>query len=518
MASDTLDLLDDIVRGAEAATGKGPGQPLRAQDWNTLAEAVARLARLAASRERNEGEALSRDYARADHEHIGEVGLTWFDAPTRALVEARGGATDMMARMDGLARDTKALGAQVGSLAAEVERLRTALTEANSGNIVRDADLRRFGNRLDGVIDLERRITALDGRLTGVSTDLRAALDFRDTLRDATGAPLDVAGLATRIDTLAAQQDRLRLADGEVVRIRDFENRIATLESEQVSANLLDRTVDSRLGALATAPDSAIVRGAAEAAASRLDPRLAALETGMVETRDSLGGLRITADADRATLAALDARHAATATRAEQAATELQRLAEVPTRMSTLEGQMASAGIRLATVDSLAADLATVRQSAEAGAALAPRLGELEAVNSGFNNRLAAAEAVTAAVPDLRGRIDAAEAAATAAGALAGRIAAAEGSLATIGSRLAVTESRIGAIEPAVERLSVTERSLTELTSWRRGVDDRLGSLPSRADLAGLTSRIVTVEQRAADQQIRLNEINLRNVVLRRPV
>ena len=107
MPSDTLALLDEIVKGAEAASGKGAGQPLRAAEWNALADAIARLARLAAAREKNETDALATTYARIDHQHLGAVGLTWFDAPTRALVEGRSGAADVAARLNDLARDTK---------------------------------------------------------------------------------------------------------------------------------------------------------------------------------------------------------------------------------------------------------------------------------------------------------------------------------------------------------------------------------------------------------------------------
>ncbi|MBR0674238.1 hypothetical protein, partial [Neoroseomonas soli] len=323
MPSDTLDLLDQIVKGAEAATGKGAGQPLRAEEWNTLAEAIARLARLAASRERGEAETLAKAYARADHQHLGEVGLTWFDARTRELIEARGGAGDVAARLDTLARDTKALRADLASLAGQVERLRDELSNATTEDRVRDGSIRRLGERLDGIVDLDRRVTGLDGRVAGIDTGIREAIAFRDTLRDVTGAPINIATLAQRVDGIAATQERLRLANGEVVRMRDFENRIAALEEGGVTSADLDTRIGTRLDALVAATDSMLVSRAGTAAAASLDPRFTTLESGLDATRRDVTGVLDARTADRARLDGLDARLGTEAARGDRNAAAL---------------------------------------------------------------------------------------------------------------------------------------------------------------------------------------------------
>lgn len=515
MPSDTLDLLDEIVKGAEGAAGKGPGQPLRADDWNTLAEAVVRLARLAAARERGQAEALAKSYARADHVHLGEVDLTWFEPATRALVEARGGAGDVAARLDGLAREAKALRGEVSALTGQVERLRDRLADAATEDRVREADVLRLGTRLDGVIDLDRRVTVLDGRVAGIDDGVRDALAFRDTLRDPNGEPLDVADLVGRVDTLAAAQERLRLADGEVVRIRDFQNRIADLEQRAVTDANLDTRLAARLDALAAAPDSPLVSRAAGAAAATLDPRLAALEGGLAGTNTALDVLRNAGTADRTRIAEIDTRLATETARGDRTATGLERLDPLVGRMTAVEATANTATQRLGTLDAVQAELGQLRTQVTTAVTLAPRVTALETTTNSTEGRLAATETAVQGLPDLRQRITQAEVAATRADAVGGRINTLQQGLAFLGGQVTVANSRLAAMEGLDGRVSVFERNMTEITSWRRGVDERLAVLPTRSAIDTLTARVSTVERRTSDLGVRITEIDTTRPIVR---
>jgi hypothetical protein len=507
MPSDTLELLDEIVKGAEAATGKGAGQPLRAEEWNTLAEAIARLARLAASRERGEAETLAKNYARADHQHLGEVGLAWLDAPTRALVEARGGAGDIAARLDALTRDTRALRTDLQALTGQVEHLRDDLSGATTEDRVRDGTIRRLSERLDGIVDLDRRVTTMDGRITGLDANVREAIAFRDTLRDASGAPLDLAQLSSRVDGLSTNLERLRLANGEVVRMRDFENRIASLEEGGVTSDDLDTRIGTRLGDLVAAPDSVLVNRAGAAAVATLDPRLRTIEGGLEAASRDIVAVQGGRAADGARMDALDTRLAAETVRGDRSAATLDTLAALPVRVTAVEAAAGAANQRLSAVDALAADLGRVRDQATVAAALAPRVTALETTDRDQDRRIGAAETIAGTVPDLRVRVEQVEASATRADALSGRISNLEGQVVGIGSRVTVAESRLGTLDTLTSRVATVERNTTELTSWRRGVDDRLGSLPDRTAILDLTSRVSAVERRSTDQQLRIDQI-----------
>ena len=515
MASDTLDLLEEIVKGAESATGKGPGQPLRAQEWNTLAGAVVRLARLAASRERSEDAALAKDFARADHTHLGEVDLTWFEPATRALVEGRGAAGDVAARLDGLARDAKALRGEVAALTAEVTRLRDSLAGAATDDRARDVDLRRVATRLDAMVALDRRVTVLDGRVGGVDQGVREALAFRDTLRDASGAPLDVAGLAARVVTLEGVQDRLRLADGEVVRMRDFENRIAGLEQGVVTDANLDARLTARLDRLATAADSLLVSRAAGAAASALEPRFTALEGGLAGTNTALGTVREAGGADRARLGALEARIAAETVRGDRAAAGLDRLDALTGRVGVVETAAGAAAQRLTALDAVPNELGLLRGQVTAATALAPRIAALESGMGAGATRLAAAETAVATLPDLRARVVQAEAAAGQVAQFDSRLNGVQQGLTALGGQVTVVQSRLAAVDALGQRVAAFEGGIAEITSWRRGVDERLTTLPTRSALETLTARVDTVERRTTDLGTRVTTVERPNIVVR---
>lgn len=501
MPSDTLELLDGIVKRAEAVADRSPGQPLRAGDWNALAEAVARLARLVATRERSEGEALAKSFARADHAHTGQVGIAWLDAPTRALLEGRGAGGEVGARLDALARENTALRGEVTALSGQVARLRDALSGTETGNIVRERELGGLRARLDGVLELDRRVSGLDGRLGRLDEGVREALVFRDTLRDTTGQPVDLRAVLQRMDGLAAAQDRLRLADGEVVRIRDFENRIATLEAGGITEAAVDARIGARLDVLVANPDNALL-GRVTAG---LEPRFAALEGVVKATDEAAQGLRAAAEADRARLGALDTRLGDTGRRLDRTAAGLEALAPLPARVATVEASARTATQRLGALDALGQDMGRLRDQVAGAEALAPRVAQLETTAGAQDRRLGTAERAVATLPDLGARVAQAEAAATRADALGGRLDGAEARLGTLDTRLNVEAARLNAVEALSGRVSVLEGRSTELIRWRGGVDTRLAALPTGTGLQDLTARLDVVEQRTSDQLTRIS-------------
>src|SRR5690606_13514410 len=119
--------------------GKQTGAPLRADDWNVLVGAVGELAKIARARALGTADALAAGYAPAEHAHRGQVGIEWFDAPTRDLVEGRAGAEftvrDDIRRLDkgvGLLRtDVEGLKSELSSLRELVLQLRDEVIGGN---------------------------------------------------------------------------------------------------------------------------------------------------------------------------------------------------------------------------------------------------------------------------------------------------------------------------------------------------------------------------------------------------
>lgn len=514
-SAETLELLDEIVRGAEAAAGKGPGQPLRAAEWNTLAGAIARLARLAAVRARDEAEALDRTYARADHGHLGAVTLAWFDAPTRALIEERAGATEATARLTTLERGMRALEARMGELLGQVDRLRDGLTVATDAQRVRDRAAERLNERLTGVLDLERRVSTVDERFAALDTRMQQALAFADTLRDVTGAPVNIATLDARVINLLQTQERLKLADGEVVRMIEVERRIAALESNTLTEGTVDAKIGSRLEAMAADPASPLARRTAEAAATTLDPRISVLETGLAGARAEAEGLAAGRTADQGRLAAIETGLAQQVAGLAALGTTVSPL---PGRLASLETASADAARRLAQVGALATEVSALSDTTRTLQTFGPRLDTLEASDRTQASRLTAVERSAAPVADLSTRVATLERTTTDLGAQVGRIATVESDLAALSTRVQATETATASLGPLTTRVAQVERSQAETAAWRTSVDKRLADTPDRTVIADLDGRLGAVETRTARHSTQLAELSRDRVIVREPV
>jgi hypothetical protein len=507
MPSDTLALLDEIVKGAEAASGKGAGQPLRAAEWNALADAIARLARLAAAREKNETDALATTYARIDHQHLGAVGLTWFDAPTRALVEGRGGAADVAARLNDLARDTKGLRDDLAALTGQVDRLRDGVRGATDAQLARDRATQALGDRLDGVIDVDRRVTAIAEGLTKMGGQVQAALDFRNSLLDAAGAPLDLRALSGRVTDLETVRDRLRLADGEVARMRDFESRVAGLEARIVDDGVLDSRLGQRFTALVDDPGNPLTGRAAAAAAATLEPRIAAVEAGVETTRGGIGTLQAQRNADAAQIASLGTRLNTQTARTDSLASTVAGLGGLTGRVATLETGVVAATTRIAGLEGLRGDVTNLRTQIDGLPGLA---GDTKALRSDVDAqraRLDNVERSTGAIAGLDSRLGKMEVASENVDALGNRMKVAESSLAALDARATVADSRIDALSTVPNRVATLERNSAEAAAWRRGVDERMSLLPERTAVEDLNRRLANVETSSATQESRLSQI-----------
>jgi hypothetical protein len=508
MASETLDLLDAIVKGAEAASGKGAGQPLRAAEWNTLADAIARLARLAAAREKNEADTLAKTYARVDHEHLGQVGLTWLDPPTRALVEGRDGAADVVARLNDLARDTKALRTDITALTGQVDRLRDGLRDATDAQLVRDRATEGLGKRLDGVIDLDRRVTTITDGLSKMGTDVRAALDFRNTLVDPSGAPLDLRALSGRVSDLETSRDRLRLADGEVVRIRDFESRVANLEGRIVDNAILDTRIGQRLGVLVDEPDNPLASRAAAAAAAALDPRIAAVEAGVQTSRGDIETLQAQRTTDTAQIAGLGTRLDQQTARTDTLAASVTRLGALSARVANLETGLSDAGTRITGLEALGGKVTTLQSRLDGLWGLPDDTKALRRDLDAQGVRLDGVARSAATIEKLDSRLSAVEAATGGIGAFGNRLTVVEASLSALDGRVTVADAQINALSTVPNRVATLERNSADLVAWRRGVDERLSRLPDRALVDDLTTRLTSVETLSAAQQTRISQIS----------
>lgn len=505
--TETLTLLAEIVDGLGALGEKTKGEPLRAADWNGLIDGVTRLARLAAARERTLRDSLSSSFAAADHVHLGQVTAAWLAPETAALLNGAAQGAQAAARLDALGRQLASATAQITALASQVTALRTAIDQLRDGTSEAN---RRAGNaeqKLNGLVDLDRRVTVIDRRFTSLADDVKATLDFRDTLRDADGQPLDLKAMAGRLTAVEEIRDALKAADGNVIRAREIESRIIALERDRLDPTTLDARLTERLR------DPAVLQAAEEAIGTRLnaqiDGRITAIETAAKGLTDTLAATRTEQAADRDRIGQIDGRTAATAARIDALAALPGQVSGQTTRVTAIEAQLRQQDAALAALPELRSRVGAVEQTLTTSR-MTERLDALDRGVADAGRRLGIAEAGVAAAQATTARVTAVEQGLSGVRAAADRAEIAARSVTALAQRLDVQEARLNDLKPLRDRLTVVEQDRDVLRGQVSAINTRLASTPDNTRMTEITGRLTTLETRSADTTRRVGELDTR--------
>ena len=242
--AESLELLNSLITGLAPLGDMTPGRPLRATEWNDLVGAIRTMANLAVARERTTDDYLDDRYAPIDHQHLGQIGLEWFEPSTRALLEQNvNGAVEQKADLKAARDEIAQLRTAFDDLRRQVATLRGDQDGLRDSDTARIKDIDRVAVRVESLRNVEGRVSGLDQRLGSMSTDLQAALAFRNELRDPAGNAIDVRGMGERIASLEGIRDNLRTASGELVQIRELESAVARLEERNLERADLDEAV-----------------------------------------------------------------------------------------------------------------------------------------------------------------------------------------------------------------------------------------------------------------------------------
>jgi len=257
------------------------GMPIEAEQWNTLVTVLRGILEIDRAQETGLAQSLADTFAKAGHQHLGEVTLSWLDPDMQGRVtdgsgsgslSVRASLTDVTARLGDTTR-------QLASLSDGVERIQKRADDTAVDELGRSAKLRSFEDRFTGVEDLRGLVTTLSAEVAGLQPSVQTVLDLRVQLTDANGAPIDVRALVARVDTLAAAvADRTLGVDGRPLRLRDvevalqevrdalgigagggLEGRISALGAEL--AGKLDTRMDDRLTAQQEVLDQRLADG-----------------------------------------------------------------------------------------------------------------------------------------------------------------------------------------------------------------------------------------------------------------
>ena len=458
MAEDaTLTLLARVVDGLKSIGQQAPGAPLKADDWNRLVAAIGDLAGIIVARTGADRAQLEKGFAPARHDHDGAVLLSWFDAPTRALVErAASGSVEQSVAISRLGGELKTLAQQVSGLSQTLQSLQAAIDGVKDLDEARGRQVERVQSDVETTRGLESRIGQIAADMQGFDATRRDLLAFRDSLTDSSGQPIDLQALRDQATVVEDLRSRLTLADGKLVSLRDFERQLARLETRAtesrtgireivrdaladpsvfdtttladriagtVRADIDPRLVDfeDRLGTLGprlevTAEHVEVLRGSFNGVEGRVGALagrvegLAAVEgrvAGLGQRVSAVEGVANSARADIAGLAAIDGRvrglEDKNRTMAERLTAELGR---VDTRLQTVNTDLERIGRTGGPDGIVEARLSTLDDRLAALQAVETRLSEVQQELRQQNELLAGTRAELSAIGDQRATIN----------------------------------------------------------------------------------------------------------------
>lgn len=304
-SSDRADRIAKLGDALEPLGRKARGMPLPADDWNTLVSAMLALLQIDLDQDEEIGVRLEQGFARADHEHLGQVTLAWLDADLQALVNGQDtGAVTTRQLLATMQRALATMQAEVTRLAEQVDRQQRQSDDARVETIGWTRQLKGFDTRFAGVEALGTSVATVAKEQTALKRNISRVLKLEKTLTDPDGQALDVAGLQGRVKDLEGLRESLTGVDNEPVRMRDLQLEILKLREDlprEGGGGLDGRLAEFETGLRGRLAAEELTRG------ERLREELDERDRGLRDGLDQRLGIGLTGARDEAVRAARDA-------------------------------------------------------------------------------------------------------------------------------------------------------------------------------------------------------------------
>jgi hypothetical protein len=403
-----LERIAALVEKLDPIANKQRGMRIEADEWNALVDILRGILQIDRAQEDGQQVSLEQRFAAIDHEHIGQVNITWLDADLQARLGGQAGQGSVFTRtaLGEATQKITSLGTEVSRLSSLAEKQQTLLDRTTVDLVDRSKVLQQFDQRFSGLENLRTLVSAVSNDVQGLRGNVDTVLKLRETLSDVAGNPIDVAGLKTQVAELETLRENLKGVDGNLLRLRDIEVKLNEVSDSAGTGNGngLDQRIavataqlEERLNGRADQRDSALQQGFADginASEGRLrgefntsiDSRAQALEQilttriGDSETRVNVGiDARIAASAEAVSRSASDS------------ATVLidQRLAGLPEQIRSSTSALIGS-LRTELAAQISADIGTTLDTRFSGlqVEIGNRVGALEGRVADFETRI----------------------------------------------------------------------------------------------------------------------------------
>jgi len=223
-----LERIGALVDKLDPLDAKQRGMRIEADEWNALVDVLRGVLEIDRTQEDGVQTNLARAFAAIDHQHLGQVSLSWLDADLQARVGGAqdGGSVSVRAALSEAAQTLAGLGTQVARLGDLVQRQQTALDRITVDSADRSRTLDQFDQRFAGVENLRTLVGTLSNDVRGVAGNIDTVLALRGQLTDPAGHPIDVAQLKANVTELEGLRENLKGVDGSLLRLRDIEVKL----------------------------------------------------------------------------------------------------------------------------------------------------------------------------------------------------------------------------------------------------------------------------------------------------
>lgn len=215
--------------------GKARGMRVESAEWNTLVDVILGLLQI----DREQGVSIEAElesgYAAREHEHLGEVGVSWLDSELKDRLASGGDGVGVRATVAQMQKTIQEFQSQLSKLSDGVDRLRREVQRSEIDELDRGRKLTDFERRFDGLGDLRVSLERFGGEITRLRPEVDRVLELRGQLQDGDGQPIDLTAMRARLGELDVLSERLRGVDGELSSVRDLEVRLAEV-AESVGA------------------------------------------------------------------------------------------------------------------------------------------------------------------------------------------------------------------------------------------------------------------------------------------
>lgn len=235
-----LERLEALLSQLTPLTQVQRGEPVRAQDWNTVVGALIEVARAILAEE--------RERIPLPHTHADQVTVGWLDPRLRTLME-RGPLADLaaVARVAALERYVERLSNRIEDVDEGVRENRLRVTDFSTRDLVRESQVTAVRRSVEGTYDAREDVLALRETLRSIEDDVRVAVDVGSRL-SVEGETVDMAAMEQRLRGLEEMKERLRTPSGELLDAATLEMRLTKLTNTLVTEEELDDVLKNRLG------------------------------------------------------------------------------------------------------------------------------------------------------------------------------------------------------------------------------------------------------------------------------